>query len=220
MAAAGSLTGDTYRIALDCVNTAKLAGYCARLTEKELKPLKKGPGKEKVRFLTAVTNKGVVSFTDTAKSLCERIYLIQDDHGAISRLLLSCVRSKALAAGYDIISCYCPLSPFDKLEQLFIPQLGLGFMTSNPFHDFSQDIDPYRIVNSKRFSDNDKLKENRKRIQFNRKAAAQMIGQAEALLQDAKKLHDELEGYYVQAMDFDKLDALSAQVVAKVKSFS
>ena len=169
-----------------------------------------------MRFLTAVTNKGVMSFTDTAKLLCQRIYLICDDHGAVSRLLLHSIRAQALAAGYDIISCYCPISPFDKLEQLFIPSLGLGFMTSNHFHDFTADIDPYRMVNSQRFSDNDKLKASKKRILFNRKAAAQMIRQAEALLRDAKTLHDELEGYYIAATDFAKVEALTTQVMQKI----
>lgn len=219
LSAAGSLTADTYRIALECVNTGKLAGYCARLAEREFKRRNKREGKEKVRFLTAVTNKGVTRFTDTAKALCERIYLINDDYGAVSRLLLHTVRSQALAAGYDVISCYCPLSPFDKLEQLFVPELELGFMTSNHFHDFSREIDPFRIVNCQRFSNKEKLSASKKRILFNRKAAARMTGQAEALLQDAKNLHDELESYYIHATDFSKVDALTEQVMARIESY-
>jgi len=223
LGAAGSLTGDTYRIALDCVNTQKLSGYCSRLAAKELKPLKSARGTEKIRFLSAVTNKGVVAFTETAKKLCDRIYLIADEYGAVSRLLLHSIRSAALENGYDIISCYCPLGPFDKLEQMFIPSLKLGFMTSNRYHDFTMDITPYRIIHYQRFTDNDKFKASKKRVSFNRKAAAQMIDQAEQLLRDAHKLHDELEGYYIGAMDFEKVDALTQsviQTVDRVKSFA
>lgn len=218
LAAAGSLSGDTYRLALECVSTQKLAGYCSRLAEKELRPTKNEHGKEKVRFLSAVTNKGVVSFIDTVKQLCDRVYLINDDYGAVSRLILSSMRKSALAAGYDIISCYCPLSPFDKLEQLFIPALGLGFMTSNRFHDYMSDIDPYRIINSQRFTENDKLKASKKRIAFNRKATAQMVKQAELLLREAKGIHDELEGYYTTAMDFAKVDALTDKIISKMET--
>lgn len=217
LSAAGSLSGDTYRIALECVNTPKLAGYCSRLSEREFKAHGKEAGREKVRFLTAVTNKGVVKYTETGKALCDRIYLINDDYGAVSRLLLNTVRTNALAAGYDIISCYCPLSPFDKLEQLFVPSLRLGFMTSNHFHDFSEEIDPYRIVNCQRFSNKELLSASKKRILFNRKASSQMLGQAEALLRDAKRLHDELEGYYNHAMDYEKLDALTDRVLEKIE---
>ena len=216
LSAAGSLSGDTYRIALECVNTTKLAGYITRLTDRELKLFKKDPGKESVRFLNAVTNKGTVCFDQTANLLCERIYLIQDDYGAVSRLLLNALRAKALSAGYDIISCYCPLAPFDKLEQLFIPSLRLGFMTSNFFHDFGARIDPYRIVNSQRFQDADTLKSSKKRIQFNRKAIVRMLDQAQLLLKDAKNIHDELESYYVHATDFDKVEALTANVLDSI----
>jgi hypothetical protein len=215
LAAAGSLDGDTYRITLDCVNTGKLAGYCTRLGEKEFRPGKRGPGKERVRFLSAVTNQGVSVFTETAKRLAERIYLIVDDHGAIARLILQAVRAKALAAGYDVVSCYCPLAPFDKLEQLFVPALSLGFMTSNRFHDFSAAINPYRIVNSQRFSDREKLSGSKKRILFNRRAAAGMIRQAETLLRDAKNLHNELESYYVCATDFARVDEITGRVMER-----
>lgn len=218
LSAAGSLAGDTYRIALDCVNTTKLAGYITRLTDRELKSCKKKPGKEHVRFLSAVTNKGLVCFSQTADLLCERIYLIQDEYGAISRLLLNAVRSKALAAGYDIISCYCPLSPFDKLEQLFIPALNLGFMTANSFHDVDPSVNPYRIVNSQRFHDTAALKSSKKRIQFNRKATVQMIDQAQLLLADAKNIHDELESYYIHATDFEKVEALTEHVLDTIQN--
>lgn len=218
LSAAGSLAGDTYRIALDCVNTAKLFGYISRLSEKEFKPLKKPSAREQVRFLSAVTNKGIVKFTDTAKAICERVYLVNDEYGAISRLLLTGVRAKAHAAGYDVICCYCPLAPFDKLEQLFVPELGLGFMTSNRFHDFTMEIEPYRIVNCQRFTDNDKLRASKKRMTFNRKAQQQMVAQAHSLLGEAKVLHDELETYYTSAMDFAKLDALTDELIAKIQA--
>lgn len=219
LSAAASLIGDTYRLALEAVNTSKLAAYCGRLCEREFKPRNGEAGRERVRFLSAVTNKGVKSFHETAKILCERIYLISDDYGAVSRIILNAARSAALAAGYDVISCYCPLSPYEKLEQLFIPELSLGFMTSNRFHDFAEVIDPYRIVNSQRFTDQQKLKSGKKRITFNRRAAAQMIEQAAGLLEEAKKIHDELEEYYIAATNFSKTDALCEKALNKVKSF-
>lgn len=220
LSAAASLTGDTYRLALDALNTDKLAGYCTRLSDKEFKPTGKQPGKERVRFLSAVTNKGTVSFLDSAKRLCKRIYLINDDYGAVSRMLLLGARRRALAAGHEIISCYCPLGPYDKLEHLFVPSLGVGFLTSNRFHNFTDALDPWRIVNSQRFSDHERLREYKKRILFNRKAAAKMLTQAEVLLQDAKGMHDELESYYIHATDFGKVDALTARVLQRVRSFT
>ncbi len=219
LASAAALVGDTYRLALEAVNKPKLSAYCTRLCEREFKPVPGGAftaPEESVRFLTGVTNKGLVAFTDTAKSLCERIYLIKDEYGAVSRMLLNRIRSAAQGAGYKIISCYCPLSPFEKLEHLFVPALGLGFITSNRFHDFSDSIDAFRYVNSLRFSEQEKLKTDRRRMNYNRRAAFGMLTQASALMADAKKLHDELETYYIAATDFEKTDSLTIRVLDKL----
>lgn len=215
MAAAAALIGDTHRIALSCIDMPKLHGYLARLSAKELKPLPGKTGRESTRFLTAVTDVGNVKFTETAKALAERVYLITDEYGALSRLILHHIRARAIECGYDIISCYCPLAPFDKLEQLFIPALGLGFMTSNRFHDFSAEIDPYRVVNTARFMD-DGLRGQKKRITFNRKAGRQMIAQATGLIAEAKTLHGELETFYKAATDFDKVDEITDKLLERL----
>ena len=83
-------------------------------------------------------------FDDTAKNLCDRIYLIDDVYGASSRLLLSTLRGQALANGYDIITCYCPLAPFEKIEHIFVPELRVGFMTANDYHQ--PDIERQRQI--------------------------------------------------------------------------
>lgn len=212
LSAAGSLIGDTYRLALDATSVSKVVKAASRIALCEFKGGAGTSGHESVRFLSAVTNKGVTVFEETAQALCDRIYLIDDVYGAASRLLLTSLRSQALAAGLDVISCYCPLSPFEKLEHLFIPSLKLGFMTSNDNHKLS--IEPYKILRSRRFTDLDLLKKSRKRIAFNKKAATQMLDQAARLLAEAKGLHDRLEEHYVSAMDFHKVDAVCEQTLA------
>ncbi|MDR2908458.1 MAG: hypothetical protein LBU86_01050 [Oscillospiraceae bacterium] len=219
LAAGSSLTGDNYRLTLEGVDMEKLNGYLGRLSEREIKPKKAAAaeGRERVRFLTAVTERGVVKLTGTAKLLAERIYLINDEWGAISRLILYHIRAKALSAGYDVISCYCPLSPFEKLEQLFIPELAVGFLTSNRSHDFDLEIDPYRIINCRRFTDLEKLKGAKKRISGNRKAVDHMIAQAGALLKEAKALADELKAYYTAATRFEEADRITRRLIEKIE---
>ena len=221
LGAAAALSGDTYRLALDCLNHKKLTDYATRLCEKELKPIKNRseaqPGHEHIRVLSAVTNKGAFVFAENLPHLCRRLYLLQDNDGAVSRVLLRRLRDYALTAGHDIISCYCPLSPFEKLEYLFVPSLSLGFVTANRFHNFPAQASPYRIINSRRFTDLDKWRPHRQRVSFNHKAVKQMITQAEALLAEAKTLHDQLEEPYIHATDFDKVNTLSEAVLAKIR---
>lgn len=205
LSAAGSLLSDTYRLALDAVSVQKVQKAAQRIAQAEFRG-GDGRGHEAVRFLSAVTNLGQIQFDETARLLCDRICCVEDNYGAVSRLFLNVLRADALEAGFDVISCYCPLSPFEKLEHLFIPELRLGFMTVNDYHQAV--AEPYKVIRSRRFIDTEQLGRTRKRIAFNRKAAAQMLDQAARLLAEAKTLHDGLEEYYRDAMDFKKVNAV------------
>lgn len=108
-------------------------------------------------------------FHQTLQTLCPRIYAVEDEHGAASRLLLAELRARALAAGLEIITCACPLSPYDKLEHLLIPSLGLGFTTSGGCH--KADFPVYRRIHAARFTDADRLRQKRQILSFNRRAA-------------------------------------------------
>lgn len=76
-------------------------------------------------------------------------------------------------------------------------------------------IEPYKIIRARRFTDAGALKKSRKRIAFNKKAAAQMLDSAARLLAEAKSLHDRLEAYYIDAMDFKKVDAVCSATLQK-----
>lgn len=216
LSAASSLLSDTYRLAMDTVFVPKLQKAANRLADNMLPKGTGTPGKESVRFLSAVTNLGFLQFQETAQTLCDRLYCIEDAHGAVSRLFLNVLRSRALESGLDIISCYCPLAPFEKLEHFFIPSLKIGFMTVNDYH--KQAAVPEKIIRARRFMDAQGLSAARGRIAFNRKAAAQMLEQAARLLADAKAMHDQLEGYYVRAMDFEKVSELEKTLIESVRA--
>ncbi len=214
LTAAGSLLADTYRIALEATDTAKVARYAASFAAREFKKLPQAAPTEAVRFLSAITDKGPYFFSQTAQELCKHIYLIDDDYGAASRLLLMALRSHAMEAGYSVITCYCPLAPFEKIDHLFIPQLDLGIMTVNRFH--SVETKGERTIHARRFTDAEQIKQRKKRISFNLKGAAQMIDHASSLLAEAKAKHDLLEALYIGAMDFGKLEALSKKMAEEL----
>lgn len=216
LSAAGSLLGDTYRMALEVTDKAKIGRYAAAFAQRELGKPKEYCPTEQVRFLSALTDGGSVLFGQTAQSLADRIIFVEDEWGAASRLLLTAVRSHALKAGFRVVSCYCPLAPFDKLDHLFIPEAGVGLMTLNRFHSLS--ITPRRTIHARRFCDTQSLKLGRKRIAFNSRAAAQMLEQASALMKEAKLLHDKLESYYQQAVDFAKVDQMTDCYLNKILS--
>ena len=214
ISAAGSLISDTYRMALEETDIGKIRKYAARLALREMKPRGKGPGKEIPRLLSCVTREGITMFLDTPSVLCDHVCLIEDEYGSVNRLLLQALKDHALRAGYDVISCYCPISPFEKLEHLFIPALHMGYMTSNHWHPIT--VSDCRTIHARRFLNLDALKSKKARIRFNRKASLELLGEAGKLIHEAKLIHDDLEAYYGNCMDYSELDALAQGVAAKV----
>ena len=214
LTAAGSLLGDSYRMALEVTDKAKIGRYATAFVQRELGRPKVYAPQDQARFLSAITDGGPTLFEETAQRLAKRIIFVEDEWGAASRLLLTAVRSHALKAGFRVVSCYCPLAPFDKLDHLFIPEAGVGLMTVNKFHPVT--IAPTRTIHARRFCDIESLKLRKKRISFNTRAAGQMLDQAARLMGEAKLLHDGLEEYYKQATDYAKVDELTDRFVKKI----
>ena len=108
LSAAAALLGDTYRIALECTDAAKNCPVCPAGGLPGVQTHRRSQGTEHFRFLSAFTGEGCVTLDHTARLLAERIYFWRTT-GASSRLLLYHLRTLALDAGYDVITCQSPL---------------------------------------------------------------------------------------------------------------
>ena len=216
ISAASSLLSDSYRIALDCTDTAKAAKFGLSLARRALPAGHGGKGHEQIRFLSGITPMGLVFYGSTLEKLCDKLYILEDEHGASSRIILSVVRAAALDAGLDIISCPCPFAPGEKLEHILIPALRTGFCTSNRYLRFDN---AERKIHARRFTDAAALRQKKQRLSFNRKAVYELLaGTADTLMQ-AKVVHDQIEKYYIEAMDFAAVDRCADSLIkAIVKS--
>jgi len=90
--------------------------------------------------------------------------------------VLADLRRRALEAGHDCITCACPLAPYDKIEHLVIPELGLAFTTSNCWH--KADFPVYRRIHAARFTDAETLRMKKQVMSFNRRAARELLAAA------------------------------------------
>jgi hypothetical protein len=211
LAAASSLLNDTFRLTLECVETIKIERYAQRLAKREITPRRK-QGHETVRFLTGITPEGVVCYKNNLVNY-NKVFVIEDDYG-LSRLLLSKLKNYAITAGYDVVACYCPISPNEKLEHLLIPSLSIAFVTSNHFHTFNSK--GYRHIHFRRFIDNEMLKLRRARVVFNRRAARELVGESIKLLSEAKANYDILKIIYSSVMDFNAVEKKAQELIEKI----
>ncbi len=214
MSAASSLIADSYRVAVGCTDSAKAAAYGTHLA-KRLLPQKLGRGAEQMRFLSAVTPKGLIFLSDTLSAMCDRLVIIEDEHGAVSRAILSAVRLTALEMGHNIITCTCPFAPNEKPEHIIIPELKIGFTTQNRYLNCDSSE---RKFHARRFTRASAISAHRQRLNFNRRAVLELIKGASAAIAQAKALHDDIEGYYIECMDFDAVNKRRDSIIAELKT--
>lgn len=210
--AAESLSRDVRRIALHCTDTDKIERYASRFAARRFGVPRGVVGREAVRFLSAVTPDGIYIHRETIDALCDEVLVMDDPYGAASTALLSCLRRYALGAGLDAIVCPCPLHPDAGPQDLFIPELRLGIVTENIFRRF----DGTAKVHASRFTDTAALRNHRSRITFSRRTEKELLEEAVSACADALSIHNELEGYYARAMDYDAVTRLAEKTAAEI----
>lgn len=212
---AASFTNEAFRLQRENLDEDSLLKYAAGVAAREF-PEGHGEGQEHRRYLSAVTSQGVLTFFETAQALCPRLYILSDDHGAASALLLSELRKRALSAGLTVISCHCPLFPESRLEHLLIPSLGLAFLTSNRVH--TADFPAFCRIHAARFCDTEALQSHKQRLSFCHRSSAELLDGAAAALAEAHESHERMEAIYATATDWDRVGAIQEQTAQRLKA--
>jgi len=193
-AAAGTLLACCRKAALTYVDTQAIREFLSGLDafEPDCDPC------IQTRLLSAVSVGQTPFLCDTLNVLCPKRYVIRDSWGAAADALLKTIDA---AAGTSRILCPCSLNPH-KLEHLLFPDLGIGFSCSNAFHDASDEHALLVEGLSKPIP-----QAQTEQMTVMAEDAAALIHRAEEQIANAKALHDELEAYYVSAMDFSGIES-------------
>lgn len=210
--ACGNLILENHKIAVRCTDSSKTAEYAKKLCIKNI-PQKCGIGKEWIRYLCGTTPKGVVSYANTVVKTCQKLVIIRDEYGSVSNIVMNKVRDFALNNGYEIITVKNAFLPSLVTDHIIIPELSLAFVSEGQFQHFST---AQRRIHSERFIDTELLSKRRERMKFNKKAIRELLLSAAAVLSEAKAVHDELEKYYIDAMDFSSLTAFATEFTEKI----
>ena len=214
ISAAANIFEEATKLGSECIDPEKVSKTAARICLREFGKKICRKGTEKQRFLSAVTGEGICFLDKTVEKLCDKVYAVEDECGAASRIFMNTVRKKAIEYGLDIIVCKCPVFPLEKTEHIIIPKLRLGFVTKNKRHDSK--ILPYRTIHFSRFADDKKYRKHKFRIRFALRLGASLIDKASECMKEAKEVHDELEKIYIKAMDFSKVDEKLEEIIGKI----
>lgn len=213
LSAAGEVIYDNLKIAKFFTDRKSVLRFAKRLSEKHL-PKKPGvKGGEFVRFISGITPKGILSFSNTVTGFYKNIVIIEDKFGSVSGEIMKYLRAAAKEKGYDIISLKSPFLPSEITDHILIPELSLAFVTENDYIKF--DINKRRI-HARRFINKTAAKKYRARMLFNKKVSKQLLSGAISTLKIAKESHDILEKFYIDSMDFTALSEFAIETEKKI----
>lgn len=213
LAAAGQLLYDNLKLARRYTDEARATQFGTRLAQKLIPKKAKKHSREWVRFIGGITPKGVVSYKNTVNYFYKNKIIIEDKFGAASNCIMERVREEALKKGYEIITLKNPFLPSQLIDHILIPELSLAFVTENEYINFGGNE---RRIHARRFSDVALMHAYRGRMFFNRRITRELLLSAAANLKKAKTIHDELEKYYVDAMDFEAIAHLAPKIAEDI----
>lgn len=212
LAAAAAVLADTRAISDSALNRPKLDGFIKRLAKKILPPKSQDGGKLICRRISAVTPKGYLTLLPEG----DTIYLLGDELYSGSEYFLRSFASLAVQKGLTAEVSVCTVHADEFFEHLRIPELSLSFISSNPINKTAPDENIY--VNFNRFYDKQILFARKNRLKFNRSAANDLVDEAVTALKKAKAAHDELEKFYIEAVDFAKAEEIFKTLCKKIRN--
>lgn len=152
------------------------------------------------RFIRGISCYGEVCLADSAKTLCKRIYSVDDRFG-LAQVYLSEIAESASSRGEKAILCPNPLCP-DELDAVLLPEYSLGFAAASAVPVKN----PWRHIRLDALIPADKIKAHKAEIKQRERLYRELTDSAIGYLAKAKEYHDLLEAEYNQLVDFDALN--------------
>ena len=184
---------------------AELSEAEKRCIEKNISPLlpkrkhRGSGGKAAYRFLRCLSGEGETALCSEIENSCKKVYTLFGGRKAADYALKLFTR-EALWRGFSPIVALSPLNP-NEYEAVLLRETETAALSGH-----------YTIASTKSIA-----------LPAENIVPAEYAGQEKALLSsayaslaEAKKLHDELEGIYKKAMDFDTLTVFTDSYIEKL----
>lgn len=213
ISAAGELIYDNFKLSQQFTNLKKAEQFGVKLATRLMPKSKKYAPKEWVRFIGGITPKGVVAYSDTVDKFYKNVIVIDDKYGGASNEIMNAVRKTALTRGYEIITLKNPFLPSKTIDHILVPELSLAFVREYEYMRFDES---HRRIHARRFTDINMMRTVRGRCVFNRRTARELLLGAIDTLSKAKCVHDKLEKYYIDAMDFETMTRYAEQKTKEI----
>ncbi len=211
----------------ETVNRAEACRILRSLRERVLgagtAPNQSAP-KSRHLFGSAITPKGVVDFRETLLRESSRIFFIKGQPGTGVRQMIAGIARSAEELGFFTEQYHCPYEPEEnKLDMLLIPDIQTAVVNNSPPCPFGLG-NPVGIRPVAEIDLDDCMQKGRQEEYEPERADAEirsrdLLQKAVDHLARAKSAHDEIEGFYIQSMDYDRVRQKRDEVLHKILQY-
>lgn len=163
-------------------------------------------------FSSAVTPKGMVSFTRSISTLFTQRYLLKGESNLAKSMLMEKIAKIAEDHGHAIEVFHDHLD-MHKIEMIVLPCLDvaiLDYPDSADWLTYPED----KIIDAQSFFSS--VPEDTRKLELINEKIRKIIQEASQKISSAKALHDKLEVYYNKAMDYEGVDQESNNLFNKI----
>jgi len=211
ISAAGGLLSENRKTAASVLDEKKIKRFVRSLCRRMLKQGERSS--ESVRFLSGITPKGMLFLRSSIAPHYKTVIALEDDLGAVGKVFFSELRRECLKLNKSIITCYNTIDP-DIIDHILLPDEGIAFCSENRL---THPEGITRRIHARRFTDMAALAGKKQTINFNRRAADELLREAISLIAEAKRVHDMIEKYYIDAMNFEAVGDIAARIAGEIE---
>lgn len=170
------------------------------------------------RFFGASTPNGPMDFIENLTSSISTRYFMKGRPGSGKSTILKKIMKQATLQGIDMEVYHCAFDP-DSLDMLIFPELDLCIFDSTAPHEYYPSKDTDQIIDLyPRLITPGTDEKNKEALVHLAKSYKDTVKSGTSYLALAKKLHDQLESYYIQSTDFSVVDSIVEDLLNKITS--
>lgn len=169
------------------------------------------------RFLGAATPNGPVDYIQNLTEDIKKRYFIKGRPGSGKSTMLKKIACEAMNKGFNVEIYHCGFDP-NSLDMVIIPEVNIAIFDSTAPHEYFPNRENDEIIDmyvrcitpgtDEKYADE---------LQDIKKRYSEKMAVATSYLSEAKALHDDLEKYYIDAMDFTKIEEIKQSILAIIE---
>lgn len=174
-------------------------------------------------FASAITPEGLRNYIDTLIAEDMQIYTVKGAPGTGAKELISRIAQGAEEMGLYTEQYHCPYEP-DKLDMVILPAMRRAVIHGSlPYHTDPAEFEGIHVAEEINLD----LCVDWSRVDDDEADRRDALTRMDALLNKAidhigafKQIHDEMEQYYIEAMDFAGVNRLREDIVSRIMTYA